>query len=212
MIEKVRWGILGVSSIAVSQIIPAMQQGKRSVIVAIASRDIKKARETARVLGIPKAYGSYEDLLADEKIEAIYNSLPNHLHVPWSIKAAYVGKHTLCEKPIGLNTREVESLIAVRDCNNVKIQEAFMVRTHPQWLGVRDVIKSGKIGELRTIISFFSYFNRDSQNFRNNIVMGGGALMDVGCYSTTLSRFIFDAEPRRVFGLTSATRCLVLIV
>jgi predicted dehydrogenase len=201
MNNKVRWGVLGVANIAVKQVIPAMQQGEWSEVSCIASRDITKARHAAQALGIAKAYGSYDDLLADGEIEAIYNPLPNHLHVPWSIKAAVAGKHVLCEKPIALNAREAQSLIAVRDQTGVKIQEAFMVRTHPQWLGVRELIESGRIGELRSVTGYFSYFNRDPANVRNNPEIGGGALMDIGCYPLTMSRFIFRDEPRRVLGL-----------
>jgi predicted dehydrogenase len=200
MNNKVRWGVLGVANIAVKQVIPAMQQGSWSEVTAIASRDLAKASQTAHSLGIPKAYGSYEELLADDEIDAVYNPLPNHLHVPWTIKAAEAGKHVLCEKPIGLDAREAETLIAVRDRTGVKIQEAFMVLTHPQWLSVRELIRSGAIGELRSVNGFFSYFNRDPNNIRNQPGIGGGALMDIGCYPITLSRFVFDAEPRRVLG------------
>jgi predicted dehydrogenase len=201
MNEKVRWGVLGVASIAIGKVIPAMQKGAWSKITAIASRDLAKSRGAAEVLGIQKAYGSYEELLADEEIEAIYNPLPNHLHVPWTINAAEAGKHVLCEKPIALNARDAELLQAVRKRTRVKIQEAFMVRTHPQWMGVRDLIKSGRIGELRLVASFFSYFNRDPNNVRNKVEMGGGALLDIGCYPITMSRFIFGGEPRRVLAL-----------
>ena len=201
MNHKVRWGVLGVANIAVKQVIPAMQLGGWSEIAAISSRDIEKAERAAQTLGIPKAYGSYEELLHDDEIEAVYNPLPNHLHVPWTIKAAEAGKHVLCEKPIGLNAREAETLLAVRDRTGVKIQEAFMVRTHPQWLGVRDLIRSGRLGELRLVTGFFSYFNRDAGNVRNNPQIGGGALMDIGCYPINISRFIFADEPQRVLGL-----------
>jgi predicted dehydrogenase len=201
MNNKVRWGVLGVANIAVKQVIPAMQQGDWSEVTAIASRKLAKANQAAQSLGIPKAYGSYEELLADHEIEAIYNPLPNHLHVPWTIKAAEAGKHVLCEKPISLNAQEAQELLAARDRSGVQIQEAFMVRTHPQWLGVRQLIESGRIGELRSIASFFSYFNRDPENIRNNPRIGGGALMDIGCYPITLSRFIFQTEPRRVLSL-----------
>lgn len=200
MNDRVRWGVLGVANIAVKQVIPAMQQGHWSEITAIASRDLAKANQAAQSLGIPKAYGSYEELLADDEIEAIYNPLPNHLHVPWTIKAAEAGKHVLCEKPISLDPSEAQMLLAVRDRTGVKIQEAFMVLTNPQWLGVRELIESGRIGDLRSISGFFSYFNRDPKNIRNNPRIGGGALMDIGCYPITLSRFIFEAEPRRVLG------------
>ena len=201
MNSKVRWGVLGVANIAVKQVIPAMQQGKWSEITAIASRDLPKANQAARSLGIPRAYGSYDELLADDDIEAIYNPLPNHLHVPWTVKAAEAGKHVLCEKPISLNAREAQMLLEVRDRTGVKIQEAFMVLTNPQWFGVRELIASGRIGELRSVTGFFSYFNRDPGNIRNDPRIGGGALMDIGCYPITLSRFIFQAEPLRVLGL-----------
>src|ERR1700754_2998842 len=140
IMEKVRWGVLGVASIALGKVIPAMQKGAWSKITAIASRDLGKARDAAEALGIQKAYGSYEELLADEEIEAIYNPLPNHLHVPWSIKAAEAGKHVLCEKPIALNAAEARTLQAARDRTGVKIGEAFMVKTHPQWLRVRELV------------------------------------------------------------------------
>ncbi|HEY5991745.1 MAG TPA: Gfo/Idh/MocA family oxidoreductase [Candidatus Udaeobacter sp.] len=201
MIDKVRWGILSTANIAVKKVIPAMQRGDWSEIKAIASRDLSKAQEVAIRLGIPKAYGSYEELLADDQIEAVYTPLPNHLHVPWTIKAAEAGKHVLCEKPIALNADEARTLIEVRDRTGMRIQEAFMVRTHPQWLATRDLIRAGRIGQLKSIAGFFSYFNPDRANIRNKVEFGGGALMDIGCYPITLSRFILEAEPRRVLGL-----------
>src|SRR6202790_3789195 len=167
MDQKVRWGVLGVADIAVKKVIPAMQRGECSQIVGIASRDLKKAQQAAERLGIPKAYGSYEALLADREVEAIYNPLPNQLHVPWSIKAAEAGKHVLCEKPISLTVDEAISLLAVRDRMGVKIGEAFMVRTHPQWLRARELVASGRIGQLRSALGFFSYFNNDPSNIRN---------------------------------------------
>ena len=201
MTRKVRWGILSTAAIAVNKVVPAMQQGDWSEVLAIASRDIDKATQVAQRLGIPRAYGTYEELLADREVEAIYNPLPNHLHVPWTSRAAEAGKHVLCEKPIGLNMQEAAQLLAVRDRTGMKIQEAFMVRTHPQWIGVLELIKSGRIGELRSINGFFSYFNSDPQNIRNKLEVGGGGIMDVGCYAITISRFIFRDEPRRVIGL-----------
>ncbi len=198
---KTRWGVLGVAKIAVQKVIPAMQRSGETEVTAIASRDLAKARETAAQLGIAKAYGSYEELLADGEIDAIYNPLPNHLHVPWSIQAAAAGKHVLCEKPIGLNAEECRQLIAARDRHGVQIGEAFMARTHPQWLRARELASSGAIGELRSIGAFFSYFNRDPKNIRNKQEWGGGGLMDIGCYPITLSRMIFGGEPRRVIGL-----------
>src|SRR5438045_2438354 len=199
--KKVKWGVLGVAAIAVKKVIPAMQKGEWSEITAIASRDSRKAHDAAGKLGIPKAYGSYEELLSDPEIDAIYNPLPNHLHVPWSIKAAEAGKHVLCEKPLSMTVAEAQQLIAVRDRAGVKIGEAFMVRTHPQWLRTRELIRSGRIGALRSIVGVFSYFNRDPANIRNIPEAGGGALMDIGCYPITTSRFIFGEEPTRVFGL-----------
>ncbi len=201
MSEKVRWGVLGVANIGVKKVIPAMQKGLRCEVTAIASRDLARAREAAERLGIAKAYGSYEELLADSGIDAIYNPLPNHLHVPWSIRAAEAGKHVLCEKPIGLTADEAQQLISVRDRTGVKIGEAFMVRTHPVWLRAREMVRSGTIGELRAIMSAFSYFNNDPKNIRNIPEIGGGGMMDIGCYPITMSRFLFEREPARVLGL-----------
>jgi len=198
---KVKWGVLGVAGIAVRKVIPGMQKGAWSEIAAIASRDARKAEDAAKSLGIPKAYGSYEELLADPEIEAIYNPLPNHLHVPWSIQAAEAGKHVLCEKPLSLSVDEAKTLLSVRDRTGVKIGEAFMVKTHPQWLRVHDLIQKGVVGNLRSIVGAFSYFNRDPQNVRNIPEWGGGGLMDIGCYPITTSRFIFGEEPVRVAGL-----------
>jgi predicted dehydrogenase len=201
MSKKVQWGVLGVAAIAVRKVIPAMQRGEWSEIAAIASRDLNKAKQAAKELGIPKAYGSYEELLADPDIEAVYNPLPNHLHVPWSIKAAEAGKHVLCEKPISMTMEEALSLLAVRDRTGVKIEEAFMVRTHPQWRGAVEQIKSGKIGKVRSISGCFSYNNRDPKNIRNIREYGGGGMMDIGCYLIFTSRFIFGEEPTKVFGV-----------
>src|SRR6202171_2711392 len=198
--KKVKWGVLGAASIAVRKVIPGMQKGACSEIIAIASRDKKKAEEAARRLGIPKAYGSYEELLQNQEVEAIYNPLPNHLHVPWSIKAAEAGKHLLCEKPISMTVAEAKTLLAVRDRTGVKIGEAFMVKTHPQWLRTQEIIRSGAIGELRFAMCVFSYFNRDPANVRHKVEWGGGGLLDIGCYPITMSRFIFGEEPVRVAG------------
>jgi predicted dehydrogenase len=201
MVDKVRWGVLSTAKIALTKVIPAMQRSPWCEIAAIASRDLSRAKDAVRELHIPKAYGSYEELLADEAIEAVYNPLPNHLHVFWTIRAAEARKHVLCEKPIALNAVEARELIDVRNRSGVKIQEAFMVRTHPQWLETRRLIKSGRIGRLRSITCFFSYFNRDPANIRNQLELGGGALMDIGCYPITISRFIYENEPRRVMAL-----------
>src|SRR6266571_1213286 len=198
---KVKWGVLGAAAIATKKVIPGMQIGELSEIAAIASRDLKKAKDAAKKLGISKAYGSYEELLADAEIEAIYNPLPNHLHVPWSIKAVEAGKHVLCEKPLSLTVAEAKTLLAARDRCGVKIGEAFMVKTHPQWLRTRELVRRGVIGELRAIVGAFSYFNRDPKNVRNIAEWGGGGLMDIGCYLITTSRWVFGEEPLRVAGI-----------
>lgn len=201
MVDKVRWGVLGTAKIALAKVIPAMQRSPWCEITAIASRDLQKAQDAARELNIPHAYGSYEELLADENVEVVYNPLPNHLHVPWTVKAAEAGKHVLCEKPIALNAADAKRLVDVRNRTGVRIQEAFMVRTHPQWLETRRLIQSGRIGSLRSIGGFFTYFNPDPANIRNKLEFGGGGLMDIGCYPITISRFMYDTEPRRVLGM-----------
>jgi predicted dehydrogenase len=190
--------VLGVARIATRKVIPAMQRAAACEVVAIASRDLAKASEAAAALGIPRAHGSYEALLADPEVDAIYNPLPNHLHVPWSIRAAEAGKHVLCEKPIALNAVEAEELLAVRDRTGVCIQEAFMVRTHPQWIAARDLVATGRIGEVRAIAGFFSYFNGDPANVRNVLEWGGGGMLDVGCYLVHIARMILGREPRQV--------------
>ncbi len=177
-----------------------MQKCTHAEVAGIASRDLGKAEKAAKDLGIRKAYGSYEDLLADPEVDAIYNPLPNHLHVPWSIKAAEAGKHVLCEKPIAISSAECRELIAVRDQTGVKIGEAFMVRLHPQWLRTRAVIRSGRIGELRSILGFFSYYNANPENIRNVPEYGGGGVMDIGCYPIHISRWMFGAEPVKVMA------------
>jgi predicted dehydrogenase len=197
-VSKIRWGVLGVAKIATAKIIPAMQRGRSSVVTVIASRDPARAEAAARAFGVPKAYGSYEALLADPDVDAVYIPLPNHLHVPWTIRAAEAGKHVLCEKPIALSADEARQLPAVRERTGVQIQEAFMVRTHPQWVKARELVQAGRIGELRSMIGHFSYFNLDPANIRNVPEFGGGGLMDIGCYLVNTSRFIFDREPERV--------------
>ncbi len=195
MNNKLRWGVLGVAAIATKKVIPGMKQCRRAEITAIASRDRTKAERAAHDLGIPKAYGSYEELLADRDIDVVYNPLPNHLHAPWSIRAAEAGKHVLCEKPIALSSAECGEMIVARDRAGVKMGEAFMVRSHPQWLRTREIVRSGRIGELRSILGFFSYYNANPENIRNIAEFGGGGLMDIGCYPITISRWIFDEEP-----------------
>ena len=200
--RKVQWGVLSTARIGTEKVIPAMQLGDYCQVTAIASRQLGKAQAAARQLGIPKAFGSYEELLADPDIDAVYIPLPNHLHVPWSIKALNAGKHVLCEKPIGLNAAEAEALLdAAQKHPQLKVMEAFMYRHHPQWQQARQLVVEGRIGALRTIQSFFSYYNVDPDNIRNKADIGGGGLMDIGCYCVSLSRFIFGAEPQRVLGI-----------
>src|SRR6266487_2637993 len=200
--NKVRWGVLSTATIASEKVIPAMQQGRFCEITAIASRSLEKAQATATQLGIPKVYGSYEELLVDPDIDAIYNPLPNHLHVPWSIKALQAGKHVLCEKPIAPTAAEGLALVdAAKQYPDLKVMEAFMYRFHPQWQHARQMVNEGKIGELRTIQTFFSYYLDDTNNIRNIAEVGGGGMMDIGCYTVSLSRFIFGAEPERVSGI-----------
>ncbi|MDZ7371329.1 MAG: Gfo/Idh/MocA family oxidoreductase [candidate division KSB1 bacterium] len=200
--QKVKWGILSTAKIAVDKVIPAMQQSKWCEIVAIASREEQKAQLAAEKLGIDKAYGSYETLLADPDIDAVYNPLPNHLHVPWTIRALEAGKHVLCEKPIGLNATEAKTLLqTAQRFPHLKVMEAFMYRFHPQWRKARELVEGGAIGQLRTIHTLFSYYNDDPANVRNQSDIGGGGLLDIGCYAVSLSRLLFDEEPHRVFGL-----------
>jgi predicted dehydrogenase len=202
--RTIRWGVIGTGKIGLTKTIPAMQRGKHCSIDAIASRDLEKARAAAGPIGIPKAYGSYEALLADPDIDAVYIALPNHLHVPWSIKAIEAGKHVLCEKPIGLDAAEAEQLAAAAAAHpHLKVMEAFMYRQHPQWQRAAELVRTGAIGELRAIQSAFAYHNVDPQNIRNQRDIGGGGLMDIGCYNVSLSRFIFDAEPSRVLGVAT---------
>lgn len=200
--NKVRWGIISTADIGVNRVIPAMQKGEFCEITAISSRNLETAQNAATRLGIPKAYGSYEDLLADPEIDAIYNPLPNDLHVPWSIKALEAGKHVLCEKPIAMSVVEAAELVeAGKKYPYLKLMEAFMYRHNVQWQVARSMVREGKIGELKTIQSFFSYYLTDPNNIRNIPENGGGALMDIGCYTISVPRFIFGREPQRVMGL-----------
>ena len=200
--EKVRWGILSTAKIAVEKVVPALQQCDNGSVVAIASRSADNAQAAADKLGIATAYGSYEELLADPNIDAIYNPLPNHLHVPWSQKIIEAGKHVLCEKPIGLSVAEAESLQQTAGRHpQVKVMEAFMYRFHPQWQRARELVDAGAIGELRSIQTFFSYFNVDPNNVRHAPEWGGGGLMDIGCYPISQARYLFRREPQRVVAL-----------
>ncbi len=199
---KVRWGVLSTAKIGTAQVIPAMQRGEYSEVVAIASRNLETAKPIAAQLGLPKAYGSYDELLADPEIEAVYNPLPNHLHIEWSIKALEAGKHVLCEKPIAMSAAQAQELAdTAQKYPQLKVMEAFMYRHHPQWQKARELAMGGQIGNVRTIQSFFSFYLDDPNNIRNMVEAGGGGLMDIGCYTISSARFIFGAEPRRVMGM-----------
>lgn len=200
MREKLRWGVLSTANIGLKKVIPAMQCGQYCAVAAIASRDLPRARQAAAALDIPTAYGSYEELLADPNIDVIYNPLPNQFHVPLTIRAAEAGKHVLCEKPLSMTLDEAKSLLSVRDRTGVVIGEAFMIRSHPQWLHTRRLIDQGQIGKLRAVIAAFSYHNTDPANIRNQVESGGGALYDIGCYCIQAARCGFGAEPTRVVG------------
>lgn len=199
--HEVRWGVLSTAKIAREKVIPATQASETGVVTAIASRDLSHAKAVADQLGVAKAYGTYDELLADGEVDAVYIPPPNHLHVPWSLRAVAAGKHVLCEKPIGLSVAEAEQLAEVAAAHpQLKVMEAFMYRFHPQWMTARRLVREGRIGELRTIHTDFSYYNDDPHNYRNQREMGGGGLLDIGCYPISLSRFIFDDEPTRVLG------------
>ncbi|KRD50220.1 NAD-binding protein [Acidovorax sp. Root275] len=197
--KPVVWGVLSTAKIGVQHVIPAMLSSPLVELRAIASRTLPPAQEAARSLGIAQAYGSYEELLADPAIEAVYNPLPNHLHVPLTLQAAAAGKHVLCEKPVALSAAEAETLQTASA--RVHIEEAFMVRHHPQWRRARELVRAGRIGELRAVQVFFSYFNDDPGNIRNQPGIGGGALYDIGCYAVLAGRYLFESEPRRAVSL-----------
>ena len=193
-----RWGILSTANIGVRKVIPGTRIAARCEVVAIASRDPERASRAAAELEIPRAHGSYDQLLSDPEVDAVYNPLPNHLHAEWTIAAARAGKHVLCEKPLAMNAGEAERMVEACDSAGVVLMEAFMYRLHPSWEAVREFVRSGRIGELRSVQSWFSYFNDDPTNIRNIAEAGGGALYDIGCYSVNLSRMLFEAEPSRV--------------
>lgn len=193
-----RWGVLSTAKIATTKVIPAIGRSEHGRVTAIGSRDGARASEVAEQLGIERAYDSYEQVLEDPDIDGVYIPLPNHLHVPWTVRAADAGKHVLCEKPIGLTSSDAETLVEVADRTGVRIQEAFMVRTHPQWLRARELVSSGEIGQLRAIQGFFSYHNTDVDDIRNQADIGGGGMLDIGCYPVTTTRFVLEREPERV--------------
>jgi predicted dehydrogenase len=203
--DVLRWGVLSTADIGLRKWIPGvMSSAARCEVVAIGSREKARAEEAAAELGIERAHGSYEDLLADPDVDAVYIPLPNHMHMEWTMAAARAGKHVLCEKPLAMTAADAEQMVSVCEAEGVVLMEAFMYRLHPSWEAVREVASSGRIGELRAVQSWFSYFNDDPTNIRNIPEAGGGALFDVGCYSVNLSRMLFGAEPVRIQG--SVTR------
>jgi predicted dehydrogenase len=197
-VERVRWGVLGAAGIAVNKVIPAMQRAESCEVVALASRDASRAADVCRRLGIARAHGSYEALLDDDEIDAVYIPLPNHLHAEWTLRAAAAGKHVLCEKPLAMSAAQAQEMVDGCRAAGVKLMEAFMYRLHPQWIRVREIVAAGRLGELLAIDSFFSYRNVDPANIRNILAYGGGAAMDVGCYPINVARMLFEAEPVRV--------------
>jgi len=200
--NKVRWGVLSTAKIGREKVIPAMRAGEFCEVVAIASRNKEQAQAIADRLRIPKVYDAYEELLNDREIDAVYIPLPNHLHVHWALKALEAGKHVLCEKPVGLSSAEAMQLQeAAQKKPHLKVMEAFMYRFHPQWQHAKKLVSEGKIGELKNVQSFFSYYNVDPNNIRNQKEAGGGGLMDIGCYCISFARFLFDKEPKRVLGV-----------
>ncbi|MET1027745.1 MAG: Gfo/Idh/MocA family oxidoreductase [Dongiaceae bacterium] len=197
--RKLRWGIISTARIGTEKVIPGLMRSERCHVQAIASRSLDLAQSTARRLGIPTAHGSYEALLADPEIDIVYNPLPNHLHVPLTLQAAAAGKHVLCEKPIGLDAKDAARLLQAD--GKVLIMEAFMVRFHPQWLRVRELVREGSIGPIRAIQSYFAYYNDDPANIRNMAHYGGGAALDIGCYPIVIGRYLYETEPRRIIAL-----------
>ena len=199
MTKKIQWGVLGAATIAVEQVIPAMLQSEYCAVRAIASRNIEKGREVAKSFKIPHVYGSYQDLLGDNEIQAVYIPLPNHLHVEWAINALRAGKHVLVEKPVAMNSKEAQELLVEANKHpELKVMEAYMYKFHPQWVKAKQMIQDGEIGHLETIQASFSFFDADPNSIVNNKVFGGGSLMDIGCYPVSISRFLFDAEPKRI--------------
>jgi predicted dehydrogenase len=193
-----RWGVLSTANIAVRKVIPGIRRADRCEVVAIASRSQERASRVATDLGIATAHGSYEALLSDPEVDAVYIPLPNHLHATWTLEAARAGKHVLCEKPLAMDADEAMRMVQTCASHGVRLMEAFMYRLHPSWEAVRRLVASGRIGELRSVQSWFSYFNDDPTNIRNIAEAGGGALYDIGCYSINLSRMLFDGEPVRL--------------
>ena len=202
MVEKLKWGVLGNATIARKCVIPAICKSCNGDMYALATCSPDQAASVASDHQIDRIYDNYDALLVDPRVDLVYIPLPNHLHLPWTLKALEAGKHVLCEKPLAMTAAEAHQLLDTAEkYPKLKIMEAFMYRHHPQWQRARQMVDDGKIGELRTIQTFFSYYNADTANIRNIAELGGGGLMDIGCYCISLSRFIFGAEPSRVCGI-----------
>jgi predicted dehydrogenase len=197
-LSELRWGVLSTADIGRRKVIPAIQKARRCRVVAIASREPGRASAIAAELGIGRAHASYEALLADGDVDAVYIPLPNHLHLEWTLRAIAAGKHVLCEKPLALNAADAARMVDAAEAAGLTLMEAFMYRLHPSWAAVRDLVAAGRIGRLMAIQSWFSYYNDDPANIRNIREAGGGALYDIGCYNVNLSRLLFGAEPVRV--------------
>ncbi|MCB2223956.1 MAG: Gfo/Idh/MocA family oxidoreductase [Actinobacteria bacterium] len=199
--RRLRWGVLSTATIGVQKVIPAIQSASECEVIAIASRDLERARSAASLLGIPRPYGTYQELLSDDDVDAVYIPLPNDAHAEWTIRAAEAGKHVLCEKPLALSAAQAREMALACAGAGVKLAEAFMYRQHPTWVEAVRLVRSGAIGELQAVQSFFSYYNDDPADIRNRVERGGGAIMDIGCYCINLSRMLFDAEPTRIEAL-----------
>ena len=196
----INWGILSTAKIGWEHVIPAIKKSKNSRVIALASRNLSSAKALTKKFKIPKSYGSYKELYEDKDVDVIYNPLPNHLHIKSSIEACKNKKNLLLEKPLSLKSKDIDPLIKIASQNKVIVKEAFMVRHHPQWRWVKEYIKSGKIGSISSISTVFSYNNKNPKNIRNIKNFGGGAIYDIGCYPTVISRFLLDKEPKRVIA------------
>ena len=199
-----RWGVLSTANIAVRKVIPGIQRADRCEVVAIASRDPQRASRFASAHGIARAHGSYEALLSDPDVDAVYIPVPNHLHARWTVEAARAGKHVLCEKPLAMDGEEATQMAEACRSHGVRLMEAFMYRLHPSWEAVRQLVASGRIGDLCSVQTWFSYFNDDLSNIRNIAETGGGALYDIGCYPINLSRMLFGGRTRPCRGIDDA--------
>jgi len=193
------WGLLSTARIN-RALIPPLRASKRNQLVAVGSRTLESAEKYAREWKISRTYGSYEALLADPEIDVIYNSLPNHLHAEWTIKAVEAGKHVLCEKPLALTVEEVDAIRDAARKHERVVTEAFMYRHHPQTLKAQELVRSGSLGDLRLIRGSYTYMLSREGDVRLDPAMGGGSIWDVGCYPISYARSVIGAEPIEVFG------------